>query len=646
MLELDPGDDYAAAQLRTAHVASENTQAAIDVDLAIASDPDRDRARLRAAYGLIAQGQLDAAITQLAQGRETRPDSLAIAEALGEALAAAGKWTERAQLFAELAEVPGEQLDRDIAQLRSAIAWEEAVGAASALEAARRRSSARPRQRSPRGARARDQPDRRRRAAAIVLASRLGDREIISEVLTRAQAAAGGTGGTTGSSLTAASLAFRRARLHADDLPRVESILRETLPLDDPRRMVALLLAAARSNDLGDAAGALEERANQLDPEASHEIGALRLRAAQLALDAADAPRATRLLQQVEHALPQLGVVPDLLAAARRRAGDRPTAASAAAARRAPGSSAGAADAFARIVRDADLAASHGDGAAALALYQRALELRPGDPLATVPLVRVATEQREAGPLSALALARLRTAEDAGDGAGKAIAYELLAQIDGELRGDPGQAQIALESAAQSDPTRIDLMLRLERYYGDELSELLRLRRAELETVPTEIAKDRAALQLDIAGLATREGRPELELAEIYREVIAIDPGARLALLHLESIVRRSGFSEELAALEEKIAVYFEGDARSQAAFSTRAGETLSEIGQIDGAVQCFGRAEATLPGHVPALVGWRHAALKGQLWIDVAEAATRQAAALGPTASATARATLHHFAG
>jgi TolA-binding protein len=641
VIELDPGDDYAAAQLRTAHVASEVTQAAIDVDLAIAADPERDRARLRAAYGLIAQGQLEAAIARLQQGRAARPDSIAIAEALGEALAAAGKWTERAQLFAELAEVPGEQLDRDIAQMRSALAWEEAVGAASAAEAPDPEEL----QRATASALAawervletnRSAPDAH--AAAIVLASRLGDREVISEVLARAQAA---IVTTPGNPLTAASLAFRRVRLHGDDPARVESLLRDLQPLDDPRRTVALAFHAAKTNDLADAAAAFEDRANQLG--SSTEAAALRLRAAQIALDTGDAPRATRLLQLVEQALPQLGVVPDLLAAARRRAGDRPTVSTAA---RRTESTASSADAFARIVRDADLAASQGDGAAALALYQRALELRPGDPLATVPLVRIATELREAAPLTALALSRLRAAEDAGDGAATAVAYELLAQIDGELRDDRGQVQIALESATQADPSRIDLMHRLERHYGDEVPELLRLRKLELETIPPDHTKDRAALQLDIAGLATRDGRTELELAEIYRSVLATDPAMRLALLHLESIVRRAGFSAELAELEEKIAAYFEGDPRTQAAFWTRAGETLSEINDIDGAVQRFGRADAVLPGHIPALVGWKHAALKGQLWIDVAEAANRQAAALPVTAPSAVRAGLHHFAG
>jgi tetratricopeptide (TPR) repeat protein len=116
-----------------------------------------------------------------------------------------------------------------------------------------------------------------------------------------------------------------------------------------------------------------------------------------------------------------------------------------------------------------------------------------------------------------------------------------------------------------------------------------------------------------------------------------------MALLHLESIVRRSGASVELAKLEEQIAAYFEGEPRTQAAFYTRAGETLAEVGNIDGAVGTFGKASEVLPGHVPALEGWRAAALKGQLWIDVAEAASRQAAV---TDEPEARAKLYHFAG
>src|SRR5439155_14030172 len=119
-----------------------------------------------------------------------------------------------------------------------------------------------------------------------------------------------------------------------------------------------------------------------------------------------------------------------------------------------------------------------------------------------VPLVRVASQLREAAPIAALALAQLRAAEAVGDGPQKAEAYELLAHIDKELRADPGSAQIALESASQADPSRIDLMHRLEREYSvaDQVGELLRLRRAEVAQVPPDNARDRAAMIMDAAG--------------------------------------------------------------------------------------------------------------------------------------------------
>ena len=640
----DPDDDYAAAQLRTAHDAAQATQAAIAVDLAISADPERERARLRAAYGLIARGELADAIDVLSRGRAARPGSLPLAEALAEALGAANRWEERARLFGEVAR-DGGQFGVHVIQ-RCAIAWDDAVNAAQPPDAQRVIAHAleaweRVLEHSPSNPVA--------HAAAIALATRLGDREVLAEVLARTQAALPNHVAAWGS-LGVASLAFRRARLIGDDAQRA-ALLRDTQPLDDPRRTVALVVAAAHSKDLAEAAAALEERANQLDRNAGRagsitEIAALRLRAAQLVLDANDAPRAVRLLQQVEHSLPTLGAVPDLLAAARRRAGDRPSAAQA---RRAGSagepSDAGSADAFVRLIRDGDLAALHGEVGDALALYQRALELKPGDPLAAVPLIRAAIAVRDPAPLTALALAQLRDAGQSGDGVAKAAAYELLAQIEIELRDEVGAGQIALESASQADPSRVDLMHRLERQYAvdNEIDSLLRIRKAELETIPAELARDRSALQLDLAGLATRDGRPELELAEIYRAVLATDPKARLALLHLESIVRRDGASEDLARLEDAIADYFDGDARSQAAFWTRAGETHAELGQIDAAVERFGRAEAVLPGHIPALEGWCQAALKGALWIDVAAAATRQA--LG-TADPSQRAALHHFAG
>jgi tetratricopeptide (TPR) repeat protein len=636
-MQLDPDDDYAAAQLRTAYVAAEQTELSIEVDVRASADPERDRARLRAAFGMVAQNRLDEAIEILQTGYRERPTSIAVAEALAEAYAAAGRWSDRAQLLAALAANPGEELDRDVAQLRSALAWEEAVGAASAADepdadeihrctaaalSAWEKVSEQAQGTSPMA-----------HAASIVLATRLGDRDVIADVLARAQAADRSPWG-------ASSIALRRARLVHDDPARVDTILNEAPPaIDDPRRTVTQMVAAARRKDTADIATTLEERATALGE--TTQASALRLRAAQLYMDAGDALRATGLLRTVERALPGLAAVGDLLTSARRRAGE------ASGPLRMPKPTAGQAspDEFARVVRDGDDAAARNDGGAALTLYQNALDMRPGDPLAIVPLIRIATLLREPEPIATLALAQLRAAEAAGDGPAKAQAYEMLAHVDRELRADTGSAQVALESALQADPSRVDLMHRLEREYTvtDQISDLLRLRRQEIDQIPVEAKLDRAAMLMDTASLAVRDQRPDAELVDLYRAAVEADPRRRLALLHLESAIRREGASDELAKLEELIAEYFSGDPRSQAAFYTRAGETLTELGQIDLAVQKFGKADEVLPGHVPALEGWRHAALKGQLWIDVAEAATRQASVGG---DAKTRAALHHFAG
>ena len=96
-------------------------------------------------------------------------------------------------------------------------------------------------------------------------------------------------------------------------LGRAESILRDAAQgLDDPRRTVALIAVARGRNELADAAAQSRERANVLD-DGKHAAKWVRCvcAAAQLALDANDAVRATQLLIKVGSA-PQLGVVPDL----------------------------------------------------------------------------------------------------------------------------------------------------------------------------------------------------------------------------------------------------------------------------------------------------------------------------------------------
>ncbi|MEZ4359481.1 MAG: hypothetical protein R3B48_04820 [Kofleriaceae bacterium] len=635
VLAADPGDDYAAAQLRTSHVASDATSEAIEVDLAASLEEHRERSRLRGGFGLAGLGDLPRAIEVLREGHAARPGSLPIAEALAEVYAQGGMWRERAELFAELAATPRESIDADLATLRSALAWEDAATAAGDEDAthARRQAVAAWQvvlEASPTSPVA--------QGALLALAAELEDAELLAATLARAHAVERGA-------WQSSSLAMRRTRyVEFDD--EAESLLRDaaTLGIDDPRRLTLHAWYAARRGELDDIATAYDDRARyleDLEPPRTREAASLRLRAAQISMEAGDPARAATLFAAVGDALPSLSVVPDLLASARRRAGDLPVAA--AAVRRATPAAAGG-DEFARWVREGDYLAGQGDPAGALALYQRALELHPHDPLAAEPLRRLATVTGESAPIASLALGRLRNAEAAGDASGVAEAYQILADIDLNVRRDEGAALIALESAVKADPRRLVTLRQLAQLYASrgQVGDLLRIRRLQLEQISEEQA-DRAALLFDVADLAERDGRDADEVAEALAMALAIAPKQRLGLFQLEALVRRKGPSAQLADLEEQIAAYFEGDERSAAAFLTRSAETRAELGELEESIARFKRAEQSFPGHLPALRGWRLAALKGQLWLDVAESASREAEA---TSDPAARAELYHLAG
>lgn len=639
--DLEPDDDYAAAQLRTALIADGAPEKAIDIDRRVAGDGDRERVRLRAAFGLMGEGKVDDAIAILERGRIDHPESDVLVEALAEALASAARWEARARLLEQASRQPSEGGDPRRARIRMAVAWEDAAGAVAAA------GTAAPDELRRIAAQALDAwrqvfaDDRVRapafHAAAIVLATQLGDPRLHADVLVRAQQ-------VDSSPWSAMSLALRRARLLAREEAteqEAELALRNDMPnVDDPRRAVWFVLAAARRKDRVAAATALDDRAVVLG--STSEAAALRLRAAQLALDGGESTLAAALLEKVEQAFPALLIVHETLAAVRRKAGDsRPPRL----ARRATTVSDAPSEEFVRLIRNAEFAVDQGDRATAIALYQSALELRRGDALVVQPLLRLVQASRDAMQISAVALARLREAETRGHAADKADFYQLLARVDRDLRGDSASAIVALENALQADPSRVDLMIWLQREYAKSkrIGEQLRLRRAEHDQLPLDLARDRAAVLMDAVGLADLEHRPKEEIAELCRLALEADPKRREALFRLETLFRSDGASIGLAQLEEQIAWYYAGDSRTQAAFYTRAGETLAEVGRLDTAVQKFAMAAEVLPGYVPALEGWRNSALRGELWVDVAQAASRLASA---SADPSHRARYHHFAG
>jgi tetratricopeptide (TPR) repeat protein len=618
VLELDPGCDYAAFRLRETHRKAGEPDRATELDLQLARAQRRDWTLLRAAAELAHEGDLARAIDVLIEARAGGHASVAVALALAAELAAASRWDDRARVLAEVAAAPG-WLARDVARLHAA----HALGRVADPVA----------ERAPHAAKDRDELGGALRAAisawgavldhdprvmeghgaTLALASRLDDAEVLGQVLARAQAA-------EPSAWAAASLAHRRARLTANDARHAVELTREiALGLDDPRRTVVLMWSAAHRGDLGEAAAVLEERATQLElgrRGGEHvEAASLRVRAAQIALDAGDVPRATLLLVRADRGLP--GVVDDLIDAARMRGGG---ATSGQRPRARPSS-------FSRALLDADLAYARGDRQVALELYQRALEIQPTDPMAAMPLVRTATALRQPGPIRALAREQLRAAEAIGDTAAQAETYEQLAHVEIELAGDLRAAQTALASALQAAPSRLDLLHLLERAHAvaRRHGELLRLREQELELLQASgDPRDLLALVLDSAALAMRERRPDDQVGRLYARAIELDPRHGPALFHREALLRRGGPSEELARLEQRIADVL-AEPRSKAAFLVRSGETLALCGQPAAAIERFALALAACPAYTPALDAWYRVAFGRQLWAEAAEAAKRK---------------------
>ncbi|MDX2093473.1 MAG: hypothetical protein SFX73_36855 [Kofleriaceae bacterium] len=628
VLELDPGDDYALAKLRAAHVAAGELDTVVELDLQRATDTGREGPVLSAVSDLLAASKLDEALEVLTEARTAHPRSTLIAEALADVYGRLKRWTDRAKLLTELATLP-DAPPPVISRRRIAQAWDRAARAASREQVEQVSMAALDawdlvRETDPSSPLA--------HASTIALASTIGDRALLLDALSRAQA-------IERSPWAAASLALRRARLLLDSDPRLalEVAQQAAKGLDDPRRTLAVMLAAAYRRELGDAVTALEERATQLETTPrkppNNEPAMLRVRAAQLALDAGDAPRATRLLARVDAAWPGVAELADV---ARRRVGAPPAKATS----------------FLRVLRDADAAAARGEPLA-VALYQRALELQPGDPLAASPLVRIASQQRQHAALVKLALYQVRAAQNASP-ATKVDAQELVALVE-QLRGDPGRAQIAYEAAAQAEPLRFDLVHRLARSLAaaGKYRDLFAVRERELAIINAWLSAaaeaerrvdgvgDLAPMLVDAATLARHDKRPDSELVKLYGAVVEAEPGHVRAFLQLEALARRAG-SPMLAELQNRL-VTLADEPRVEAALLVRVGETLAAASKPAEAVAALARAVETDPEYAPALDAWLHHAVAGKQWHEVARVATRKATLASDRHVAAAQ---HHLAG
>jgi tetratricopeptide (TPR) repeat protein len=625
-LQLDPANHLAAVQLRGLYQATGHIDEVIALDETLAQDNAAARARLGIRLNQLDRGEDAVIALKSSLGEEPFAQtigSLAMIEELVSLWAAEGQWYERARLLARLADVDSELVDKPYALRRALRAWQDAHAADAAASASGLTRAA--------SALLAYDPSDREAQQSVFLAGGASPQTILA-ALARARE-------VEGDAARLGLLAARQARqilLTGGDVAAAEAVVREAG--NGPAREAAAASVAIHTGRVEELAIALDDLA-QTSAEESAGAAVARFRAAQLWMHGADAPaRAVQSLSHLVEHRPSFAAAHDLLSSARRRLGE--SGSFKLGARAEPG---GVGDAFARLVREAEGLAVQGDGSGALHTLSRALELRPGTPLARDPLMRIAERFGDGGILATAALGDLKIAEDSGDAIARADAYERLADLDARARGDRSSAMMSWEAALEADPRRLSVLREIARDHAsaDRFAELARLRALEVQAADSK--GDVAALGFDQWSMAEKSGASEADLRALLRRVVEADSRHRLALFHLEMIARRHGASLELAECELAVAALFANDPRSQAAFLTRAGETLADIGEVDRAISHLKIAVDDLPGYLPALQTWQRAALRGQLWLDCAEACIREAAA---TPDDPRRASLYHLAG
>lgn len=641
---VDPADAEASAALESALAAAGDVEGLLELDrAAVALDPrGAVFERVRIAQRLVAERRFEEAEQELEAARAAAPESPVLADTLVRTLAVAGRTERRAKLLLELAETESIHRDPEIAFIRAARAAEdlayELMSADSALSVAGPAALERARE-AWRRVLDIDPDSPTAHGALIQLAEIAGNAESLAQALAASQS-------SVRSPACAVGRALRRAALlTASSAPEAAAeVLRGARALDpaEPRASLALMIFHASHGEWTDAALTLDDRAVALgDGPAAL---AARFRAASMLFDhTEEATRVVEMLAPVVEQMPAFGPGTSLLERAHRRLGDATLLESDLQRKAAGGAEQPDAARFAALVREAELVELRvGDPRKAADLYQQALELRPADPLARAGLQRAAIAAGESAVLAQIALDELKHADDAGDQTAAADAYEALARIDAEQRGDVDSALLAWESAARHDPTRWHVLRSLERAYLERgaADELLAVYDRQIAAAAP--ADGAVIAQVRAAGMQA-QGALAAEVRAEYRRAHELDPRARMPLLHLEREARAHAPSEELARLEEAIAAYFEGDDRARAAFLVQAGQTHQMLGDQETAIACFKTAAQALPGFTPALLGWRRAALRAGMWLDVAESALAQA---GETAGDDERAALYHLAG
>ncbi|HEY3359894.1 MAG TPA: hypothetical protein VGQ83_41975 [Polyangia bacterium] len=284
-----------------------------------------------------------------------------------------------------------------------------------------------------------------------------------------------------------------------------------------------------------------------------------------------------------------------------------------------------------------DALAQAGDASRAVEPARRALDLTPADPLALGALTNLYLTSRNFAAIAEFAFAELKTAEATG---AKVAAYERLAEIDADQRGDVHSAVLGYETILELDPSHAPTLRTLERYYltQERWAELAatyeRLARAVQQTAPqlaVEVHLTRARLlETKVAGEPEAPPPPTLE---IFEAAAAADPQCLRALRRVEIARRAAKAAEGRLDAALRLAAAVGDDAGAAAIYLTRAAELSADLERVDDALRLYAEAAAKAPGYLPARRGLRRLTLARELWPQVVAAAEGEGEALRGTA-------------
>ncbi|MSP62120.1 MAG: tetratricopeptide repeat protein [Myxococcales bacterium] len=231
--------------------------------------------------------------------------------------------------------------------------------------------------------------------------------------------------------------------------------------------------------------------------------------------------------------------------------------------------------------------------------YRLALEVRHGSPLALPGLVRTLEASGRFAELGEMALAELREAPGV---ARRVAAYEQLARLDSERRGDPQSAFLSYESILEVDHAHHPTFRVLEKHYLKEQNwpELVHLyEQMGLTATDPQLA---TAVILDRALLRERVGGHSDDVDNDFRQALFKNGHCRPALQRVLAIGRTRRDSVITGELSLRLAESPGAEPGAAAIFLTRAAECLAELGRTDEAVERYQQAIAR--GHLPAMRG------------------------------------------